>query len=229
MKKILILFVTTGVLISCSNQEQNNSDNIKDSSVENSKDEEIKSSENQNKSSGLFDFESAKIEYKMTGNIGGELDGVYTVYIEDWGNTVVLDDQTTQGGWMSGSHVIYKDGSLVTWNSNPDGPLNFYEHPSTDDTKTLEFTKTNDLLMGNNEDELKMIGYKKTEDETIAGVTCEVFENKELGTKVWRWNDINLKQINNSLGKDMTYTTEAISFEKDITISSELLAFPEMK
>jgi hypothetical protein len=71
----------------------------------------------------------------------------------------------------------------------------------------------------------KREGYEQQADETIAGQKCEVWKHTSMDVTYWLWNNIDLKLINHSLGKN-GYTKTAVKAEANVSIPASLLQAP---
>ena len=155
-----------------------------------------------------FKIKSAKIEYTYTG--GKMFSGKETMYIDDYGKTVVIvTDKPGVMGMKDNKTIIWKDNKTTdidhvskTWQTYPIRPK------STEPPVIAYSTET----------QRKQGGYIKKTNETIAGKTCEVYEHSQMKVTYWLWKNIDLKMVNYSLGKN--------GYIKTATIVQELSSIP---
>lgn len=72
---------------------------------------------------------------------------------------------------------------------------------------------------------LKAMGGEKIGNENILGKPCDIWEVKQMGTKIWVWKGVTLKSVTNMMG--FTMIREAKSFEADASVPPEKLSLPE--
>lgn len=71
---------------------------------------------------------------------------------------------------------------------------------------------------------IKRSGAVKTGDEPVAGKPCEIWEIKSLGSKMWVWNGVVLRQETKLAG--MAMKTEATSVQENAAIPGDKFAVP---
>ncbi len=163
-----------------------------------------------------FKFKSAKIEYEITG--GKMYEGKETVYIDDYGKTVVvITDKPGLMGQRENKTIIWKDNHTTdidhvkkTWQEYPIRPK-ITEPP---------------VIAYSNETQRTQGGYVKKENQKVADKDCEVYEHAQMKVIYYLWKGIDLKLDNYSLGKT-GYVRTATKVEEGIGIPAEVLKIPE--
>jgi hypothetical protein len=159
-----------------------------------------------------FGVKAGHVEYTYT----GKWTGTQSLWWDNWGDVAVLVDKVNAGFGANDSRSIWKDGRST-----------FCDLRKADKTCTGSPFRVKDsepsAFAITSEKDLTRTNWTRLSDETIAGRTCEVFENTSLNVKGWRWNRVELKYYN-GIGD---FTKEATSFEEISAIPAELLQLPE--
>ena len=72
---------------------------------------------------------------------------------------------------------------------------------------------------------LEEMGGKKIGEEEVLGKTCEVWEIKNMGTKIWIWKGITLKTETDMMGMKINQT--ATKNRNHIKMAEEYFEVPE--
>ena len=133
-----------------------------------------------------FGVESAKITFKYT----GMEEGTVTAYVDGYGATVALHRQIEKPMPVE-QFSVWKDAKTTMWKRG--------EKPTTMGLRTRESELR--LISTQDPKQLEMAGYAKKPNEKVAGQDCEVWHSEAQNVTIWRWQGIDLKYENGSLGK----------------------------
>lgn len=162
-----------------------------------------------------YTIKSAKIEYTYEG--GKMFAGKETVYIDDYGKTVVVI--TDKPGIMG-----QKDNKTTIWKDNKTTQI---DHASkTWQSFAIRVKSTEPPVIAySNETQRRQGGYEQQADAAVAGKNCEVYKHKSMDVTYWLWHNIDLKLRNYSQGKN-GYIKTATSVQEGITIPASVLKVP---
>ena len=159
----------------------------------------------------LFEVESGKIVYEIT----GMLKGTEILYWDDWGNKQRKETNSVieMMGFKQEQKSILITIGVDIYNLDP-----------------LKKTGThiiNDMFEGQTMEQkaeygkqaLEAIGGVQKADETILGKTCEVWEVASMKSKVWIWKLLPLKSSVAIM--DPPQISTAIEIQTDISVSSD--------
>lgn len=165
---------------------------------------------------------SAIIQYTMS----GMQTGTETLWFDRHGMREAKLTQTT----MSVAGMTVKTNSLTIFDNGTTTTVNLDLKTATrmptpmyqdlvDATKSQGGDMT-DLGMAM----VKRTGAEKTGEGTVAGKPCEIWEIKSLGSKMWLWNGIVLRQETNLAGQSMK--SEATAVQENVPIPEDKFAIP---
>lgn len=209
---LLVLIICISAIFSCG------SDSAQEEKPAQPENQETKSSKKEDSNQNLkkfFQVKSAKIEYTYS----GAFEGKETFYFDNWGNTVVMVQDMKEFGNEVKQTTIWKDNQTTIYKHNDPEKKAWEGRMRPKATEPPAAARLSEA-------QLKSVGYEKLADETIAGKTCTVYENKNLKVKYWLWNSVELKIINHSVG-GQGYEREAVKVEENAGIPESLLVLPE--
>ncbi|MCC7302176.1 MAG: hypothetical protein IT233_05995 [Bacteroidia bacterium] len=166
-----------------------------------------------------YGLKSGMVEYEFSGNYKGK----ETLYFEDWG----WEEMKVNESEMSIMGITQKMHSFSMideeWIYN-------YDNISKQGTRMK-----NNLLDELTEEQrkdlaevgmkmMKQMGGEKVGKEDVLGKECEVWEIKNLGSKVWVWNNIVLKTTMKMAGVE--YASTAVKIEENADVSDNI-RFPD--
>jgi hypothetical protein len=130
----------------------------------------------------VYPFESAKIKFVYT----GDKEGTMIVWIDDYGDTIVMSSNFPK--WIPATRTtIWKDGQTTSWSS---GSNTIQQFDARIWNTRLQLVEQRDAA------QLEARGYVRKDNETVAGMDCEVWHSERELITLWRWNGIDLKYIN---------------------------------
>ena len=170
-----------------------------------------------NKRIGL---KSAIVEYAM----GGLQKGTQTLYTDQWGAREARHTQselTMLGRTIRSTQISILDGDWL-YSYDPGKKTGTrMKSPLLQMKETPNLRKT---MTQWSEELARDMGGEKTGTEAILGRTCDVWELKSAGTKVWVWKSIPLKSETRLMGQ--THTLEAKRIEENPSIPEEAFQVP---
>jgi hypothetical protein len=125
--------------------------------------------------------------FKIVYQLEGQETGTRTMWVEDHGGRVAVEDDLTVYN-MPKRSLYYWDGSRSHMQDLPDGDV-FRTPVRTKASEPTAFATT--AASG-----LTTIGYTRIGDKTIAGRTCEHWKQDALNFEGCRWNSIELEFLN---------------------------------
>ena len=167
-----------------------------------------------------YALSSATVEYKLSGAQSGK----EILRFDRWGlREATLTEVEVKAGGMSfpSKTETIMDGEF-TYALDRNANTATKTH-NTMLTKITETHKTKDLEQIG-EKTLKSMGAKKTGTETFLGRKCDVWEVKNLGTRMLVYNGLTLKSETNMAG--MKIIKKATKFEENAKISEDKLSVP---
>ena len=166
-----------------------------------------------------YPIKSGIIEYKVS----GLQTGTETIYFDDWGMKEAKYTKTEMkiaGTSQEEDRVTYIDGA---WNYTYDAIQKSGTKLKNPLFEVAKHMKEKGLkALG--EKMMKDMGGEKVGQEEILGKDCEVWEVKNMKTKIWIWNNIPFKTESNLM---QTITVEATSFEENASIPTDKLSPPK--
>lgn len=163
---------------------------------------------------------SAVVEYALRGVQSGK----EIVRFDRWGlrESNATRTEVTAGGMTVPSNVETLMDGEFTYAINRQANTATRTH-NTLLTEIAQTHKTKDLEeIG--EKTLKAMGAKKTGTATFLGKKCDVWEVKNLGTKLWVYKGLTLKSETNMSG--MKIIREATKFEENAKVAETDLSIP---
>lgn len=160
-----------------------------------------------NKNEKIYPFKSARFKFIKTGHklfAGNE-----TVYIDDYGKTVVIVTEKNT--------VIWRANRCTTINHQKKTYFTSPIRAKITEPPTITFSTHNQRVQA---------GYKKKANETLIGKTCEVYEHPKMKVTYWLWKGFELKIINYSLGNEMGYVKMPGLAEENIAIPESTFNIP---
>lgn len=208
MRYGLPIFILSLVLFIACGDNKSNAGSASDDATKNAAEQaEEDAADVANTEKRLYKIKSGKIVYKHT----GKQQGTTTLYVDDYGDVVVMDidrkskvqDEKKVIIWKDGKTTVFDHNAKTVWNS----PIRIRE---TEPAAIVHVA----------EKDLERI-YTKQPDEEIAGKTCSVYKMNTGDVSYALWNGIELREENSG------YIKEAISVEEGTTIPEALLVAPE--
>jgi hypothetical protein len=166
-----------------------------------------------------YKIKSAIVEYELSGN----QTGTATLYFDNFG----MQEATYESSVLE----IYGDSQQLETVSYL---LGFWQYTLDVEAGTGTKTKNTVLesLVMNSDGDLEQLGLKMFRSmggklsgtEEMLGKTCDVWELKSMGTKIWVWKNIPLKSVTEMMGLNIIRT--AISLQENVVIPAEKLEIP---
>ena len=125
--------------------------------------------------------------FKIVYQLKGQETGVRTMWVEDYGARVGIEENLTTYGQRKKS-LYYWDGERSYMKDLPDGKL--FTTPIR--TKISEPTSFATLPAN----AIEQAGYKRVGEKTIVGKTCEHWKNDQFNFEGSRWNNIEFEFLN---------------------------------
>jgi hypothetical protein len=169
-------------------------------------------STNEDSNGHLFEVESGKIVYELT----GMMNGTEILYWDDWGNKQRKETYTVMEmmGFKQEQKSIMITIGRDLYTLDPD------KKTGTHVINDMFEGKTNEEMAEFGEQMLESMGGVKKADETISGINCQVWEIQSMYSKVWIWKQISLKSKVSIM--DPPQVTTAVEIQTDIPISAKL-------
>ena len=123
-------------------------------------------------------------QFKIVYRLKGQENGTRTMWVEDYGRRVALEDKIKVFN-MDQNKLVYWDGEKSHLKNLPDGET-FTTGIRTKTTEPSSFATTS-------ASDLELVGYKRIGDKNILGETCEHWINETLTYEGCRWNRIDLE------------------------------------
>lgn len=196
MKKIFLLTAVlfTGlILFRCGESGKDDSNNLgKDSDSEFQK---------------VFGIKSGVIEYV----ISGSQEGTKTLYFDNWGmkQAEYMRSILTVKGFTKPINKLSVIDGEYQYNINMD--QNSGTRTRNQILRTMEQLSGQKSFNEFGEQMLLNMGANKIGSEDFLGKTCDVYEMRSTGTKLWIWEWITLKSETNSRGLEINITATRIS------------------
>lgn len=164
----------------------------------------------------LYPFKTAKFEFVYTGH--KLYSGTETVYIDDYGKTVIIIREKPNSP--------YPEKTTVIWKANQSTNINHIKktyyispvRPKSTEPPVIAYSTPEQRTQG---------GYLKKPNEKILGKECDVYEHSKMNVTYWIWKGYELKLTNFSLGNKMGYTKEPKTATENIIIPESLFMIPE--
>lgn len=153
-----------------------------------------------------YNIRKACIEYNISSPIQK---GIETLYFDNYGtqtakytklNIPGLNQETNMAAFTEGTWIYTVDLDKKTGTKMEDPLLKSLEDQNLQDVGKQMMVK---------------MGGKKVGSEKFLGKICEIWQNKNLGSKSWIWNWIPLKTEIDMGGMKMSYTATKITFSFD--------------
>ncbi len=162
---------------------------------------------NSSGSKSRYGLKQACVEYKITGKM---FSGTEKLYFDRYGMREAKYSQQT----VKVMGMTQENHTATFTNFDEDGIIYTYDYKTKSGTKM-----ENPLKEAFREKDMKdlgkqmmvQMGGKKIGTGKVLGKTCDIWEIKNMGTKTWLWNWINLKTVSNTMGMKMTIEATKIS------------------
>lgn len=196
MKKIFLLTIilfTTLVFLSCGDSSKENSNNLGKNS-----DSEFQK---------VFGIKSGVIEYV----ISGSQEGTKTLYFDNWGmkQAEYMRSILTVKGFTKPINKLSVIDGEFQYNINMD--QNSGTRTRNPILRTMEQLKDQKSFNEFGEQMLLNMGANKIGSEEFLGKSCDVYEMRSTGTKLWVWEWITLKSETNSRGLEINITATRLN------------------
>ena len=167
------------------------------------------------KNEKLYPFKSAKFEFAYTGH--KFYSGTETVYIDDYGKTVIVISEKPNSPYPEKTTVIWKANQCTNINHIKKTYYISPVRPKSTEPPVIAYSTAEQRKQG---------GYIKKPNETILGKSCEVYEHTKMNVTYWLWKGYELKLVNFALGNKLGYTKEPASSEENVMIPASLFQIP---
>ena len=167
-----------------------------------------------------YGIKSGVVEYESTGSVTGST----ILYFDDWGYKEAKFEKTEMkmmGISVKENKVTIIDGEW-TYNINLD--QNTGTKIKTPLIEQIVENSGNEDLTDFGEQLMKNMGGKITGKESVLGKQCDIWEIKNLGSKIYVWNWVPLKSDVNFMGQKITQIVS--KFDENAEIPSEKLKIP---
>lgn len=168
------------------------------------------------KNEKIYPFKTARFEFNYTGH--KFYSGSETVYIEDYGKTVIVISKKPDSPVPENITMIWKANQCTTLNHTNKTYYTTPIRPKATEPPVISYSTPEQRKQG---------GYIKKPNETLLGKPCEVYEHSKMKVTYWLWKNFELKIINYSLGSKSGYTKEPISAEENTIIPASIYKIPE--
>jgi hypothetical protein len=209
MKKLLIFSITIITAITFLSCGDSNKD---DSGIP----EKDSSSELQKR----YGIKSGVIEYVLTGS----QEGTKTLYFDSWGMRQAEYTRSifTIKGYTKPINMVSIIDGEFQYNINMD--QNSGTRTRNPILRTMEQLKDQKSFNEFGEQMLLNMGANKIGSEDFLGKSCDVYEMKSTGTKLWVWEWLTLKSVTQSRGIEINVTATRIS---EGSVPTEKFKVPE--
>lgn len=209
MKKIFLLtavLFTSLILFSCGESGKDESSNLGKNS-----DSEFQK---------VFGIKSGVIEYV----ISGSQEGTKTLYFDNWGmkQAEYMRSILTVKGFTKPINKLSVIDGEFQYNINMD--QNSGTRTRNQILRTMEQLSGQKSFNEFGEQMLLSMGANKIGSEDFLGKTCDVYEMRSTGTKLWVWEWITLKSETNSRGLEINITATRIN---EGSVPKEKFKIPE--
>ena len=209
MKKIFLLtavLFTSLILFSCGESGKDESSNLGKNS-----DSEFQK---------VFGIKSGVIEYV----ISGSQEGTKTLYFDNWGmkQAEYMRSILTVKGFTKPINKLSVIDGEFQYNINMD--QNSGTRTRNQILRTMEQLSGQKSFNEFGEQMLLSMGANKIGSEDFLGKTCDVYEMRSTGTKLWVWEWITLKSETNSRGLEINITAARIN---EGSVPKEKFKIPE--
>lgn len=210
MKKLLIFSITVITAItflSCGDSSKDDSDIPEKNS----------GSELQKR----YGIKSGVIEYVLTGS----QEGTKTLYFDSWGMRQAEYTRSifTIKGYTKPINMVSIIDGEFQYNINMD--QNSGTRTRNPILRTMEQLKDQKSFNEFGEQMLLSMGANKIGSEDFLGKTCDVYEMRSTGTKLWVWEWLTLKSVTQSRGIEINLTATRIN--EGGSVPSEKFKVPE--
>lgn len=209
MKNLLIFsitLITAIILLSCGDSSKDDSNTPeKDSASELQK---------------RYGIKSGVIEYVLTGS----QEGTKTLYFDSWGMRQAEYTRSifTIKGYTKPINMVSIIDGEFQYNINMD--QNSGTRTRNPILRTMEQLKDQKSFNEFGEQMLLNMGANKIGSEDFLGKTCDVYEMKSTGTKLWVWEWLTLKSVTQSRGIEINLTATRIN---EGSVPTEKFKVPE--
>ncbi|MBK7631780.1 MAG: hypothetical protein IPJ23_13960 [Ignavibacteriales bacterium] len=202
---IIILFALT--FASCGDNSKDSSDNS-----------QTKSSSDFQKRYGI---KSGVIEYIITGS----QEGTKTLYFDDWGmrQAEYTRSVLSVGGFTKSLNLVNIIDGEYQYMINID--QNSGTKTRNPILKSIEDLKNQKGFNEFGEQMLLSDGYNKVGSDEFLGKNCDIYEMKNIGTKIWVWKWLTLKSETQSGG--INRTVAATRINEDGSVPASKFKIPE--
>lgn len=157
-------------------------------------------------------------QFKIVYDLEGQETGTRTMWVEDYGAHVGLEDSLTVYG-ESQHKLYYWDGDRSHLKDLPDGQV-FSTGIRTKASEPTSFATTPART-------LELIGYERVGEKTILGRTCEHWKNDQLNYEGCRWNNIELEFLNGAGTERIIQRSTASEFVEGERIPDRIRALAQ--
>jgi hypothetical protein len=153
--------------------------------------------------------------FKVVYALEGQQRGTRTMWVEDHGARVAIEDDVTIGTFPKKS-LYYWDGQSSHMQDLPDGKVSAIRIRRRDSEPT-SFATT--AATG-----LEMVGYERIGSKNVAGRDCEHWKNEKLNYEGCRWSNIELEFLNGAGTAKIIQRAVATEFVEGETIPDRFKA-----
>ena len=151
--------------------------------------------------------------FKIVYELEGQLDGTRTMWVEDYGARVGVEEDVVFGS-LEEHKLTYWDGEKVHLKTNDDAVSSIGIRPIQ--TEPSSFSTSSDS-------DLELVGYERIGDKILVGKTCEHWKNPNLNYDGCRWKHIDLEFLTGAPGGDtIAQRTTATSFSEGGAIPNHI-------
>ncbi len=158
-----------------------------------------------------YTIKQAAIEYKITGKM---FSGSEELYFDRYGmreakySQQIINVMGMQQRNHTATFIDYEDDAVIYTYDYQTKTGSRMESPLKDVVQKKDVTELG-------KDMMVQMGGKKVGRGTVLGKACEIWEIKNMGTRIWLWNWIPLKTVTSMMGMEMTVEATKISLDFD--------------
>jgi len=158
-----------------------------------------------------YSIKQGYVEYNISGKL---FSGNEKLYFDNYG---LREAKYTQQ-LVKAMGMTQKNHTATFVDYRGDAVIYTYDFQTKSGTRTENPMKH--VMQENDPQELgrnmmMQMGGKKTGTGTVLGKSCEIWEIKNMGTRIWLWNWVPLKTVTNMMGMQMTIEATKISMDFD--------------
>lgn len=163
---------------------------------------------------GEYAIKAAKVMYEYTDRY---TTGTETLYFDEFGDIAVLDIDKKNKFGTTKQTIIWKDKKSTILDHIKKTVVTSSFRSKDSEPPTIALIS---------EENRKGVGYEKLDNEEVAGKSCMVYYHKKIDVKYWLWSNIEMKIVNNAMGKQIGLTRAAKSIEEIKEIPVSILKIP---